>query len=395
MQRRGAVSPETLAAQALGETDPATGGLAPVINLSTNYEQQPDGSYRQDRVYTRADNPTSEHAEQLLAALEGGGCGCALFGSGMAAATAVFQALLPGDHVLVSRVLYWGVRKWLAEFALTWGLDVEFTDTTDLAAVAAAIRPGRTRLLWAETPANPMWEVTDLAAVCDLAHRAGVRVAVDNTVPTPVLTRPFEHGADLVVHSATKYLNGHGDVLAGAVLAARQDPFWERIRSWRRSAGAMPGPFEAWLLQRGMRTLFLRVRRASDNAMAIAAHFDGHPALSAVLYPGLAGHPGHQIAARQMDGGFGGMLSIRLAGGAGHAQAVLREVRVFKRATSLGGVESLIEHRKASEGPSSPVPDDLLRLSAGIEDPGDLIADLEAALEAAGGEAGAGREGGR
>jgi cystathionine gamma-synthase len=297
--------------------------------------------------------------------------------------------------VLVSRVLYWGVRKWLAEFALTWGLDVEFTDTTDLAAVAAAIRPGRTRLLWAETPANPMWEVTDLAAVCNLAHRAGVRVAVDNTVPTPVLTRPFEHGADLVVHSATKYLNGHGDVLAGAVLAARQDPFWERIRSWRRSAGAMPGPFEAWLLQRGMRTLFLRVRRASDNAMAIAAHFDGHPALSAVLYPGLAGHPGHQIAARQMDGGFGGMLSIRLAGGAGHAQAVLREVRVFKRATSLGGVESLIEHRKASEGPSSPVPDDLLRLSAGIEDPGDLIADLEAALEAAGGEAGAGREGGR
>jgi cystathionine gamma-synthase len=388
MQRRGGVSPETLAVQALGETDLATGGLAPVINLSTNYEQQPDGSFRQDRHYTRADNPTSEHAERLLAALEGGGCACALFGSGMAAATAVFQALLPGDHVLVSRVLYWGVRKWLAEFALTWGLDVEFTDTTDLATVAAALRPGRTRLLWVETPANPMWEVTDLAAVCDLAHRAGARVAVDNTVATPVLTRPFEHGADLVMHSATKYLNGHGDVLAGAVLSARADPFWERIRSWRRTAGAMPGPFEAWLLQRGMRTLFLRVRRACENAMVIAAHFDGHPALSAVLYPGLAGHPGHQIAARQMDGGFGGMLSIRLAGGAGHAQAVLREVRVFKRATSLGGVESLIEHRKASEGPSSPVPDDLLRLSAGIEDPGDLIADLDAALKAADREAG-------
>src|SRR6266550_5869670 len=309
------VSPETLAAQGLGEADPFSGGLAPVINLSTNYEQQPDGSYRQGRVYTRADNPTSEHAEQLLAALEGGaledGCACALFGSGMAAATAVFQSLLPGDHVLVSRVLYWGVRKWLAEFALTWGLDVEFTDTSDLDAVAAAIRPGRTRLLWLETPANPMWEVTDLAAACDLAHAAGARVAVDNTVATPVLTRPFEFGADLVVHSATKYLNGHGDVLAGAVLAARRDPFWERIRSWRRNAGAMPGPFEAWLLQRGMRTLFLRVRRASETAMAIAAHFEGHPGLTAVLYPGLAGHPGHQIAARQMDGGFGGMLSIR------------------------------------------------------------------------------------
>jgi cystathionine gamma-synthase len=228
-----------------------------------------------------------------------------------------------------------------------------------------------------------MWEITDLTAVCEVAHAAGVRVAVDNTVATPVLTRPFEHGADLVVHSASKYLNGHGDALAGAVLAARRDPFWERIRSWRRNAGAMPGPFEAWLLQRGMRTLFLRVHRASESALAIAAHFAGHPALTAVLYPGLPGHPGHQVAARQMTGGFGGMLSIRLAGGAGHAQAVLGEVRVFKRATSLGGVESLIEHRRDSEGPSSPVPDDLLRLSIGIEAPADLIADLETALKAA------------
>jgi cystathionine gamma-synthase len=384
----------------LGEADPASGGLAPVINLSTNYEQEPDGSYRQGRVYTRADNPTSEHAERLLAALEGGAgreqSACALFGSGMAAATAVFQSLLPGDHVLVSRALYWGVRNWLAEFANTWGLDVEFTDTSDLPAVAAAIRPGRTRLLWVETPANPMWEITDLAAACELAHEAGIRVAVDNTVATPVLTRPFEHGADLVVHSATKYLNGHGDVLAGAVLSARRDPFWERITSWRRNAGAMPGPFEAWLLQRGMRTLFLRVPRASQTALALATRFRGHPALDAVLYPGLPEHPGHQIAARQMHGGFGGMLSIRLAGGAAHARAVLREVRVFKRATSLGGVESLIEHRRGSEGPSSPVPDDLLRLSIGIEAPDDLIADLEAALDAvgrsparpAGGEAG-------
>lgn len=378
------LSAETLAAQALGDVDLSSGGLAPVINPSTNYERQPDGSYRQDRVYTRADNPTSEQAERLLAALEGGadpgGCACALFGSGMAAATAVFQSLLPGDHVLVSRVLYWGVRRWLAEFALTWGLDVEFTDTADLAAVAAAIRPGRTRLIWVETPANPMWEITDLTALCELGHAAGARVAVDNTVATPVLTRPFEFGADLVVHSATKYLNGHGDVLAGAVLAARRDPFWERIRSWRRNAGAMLGPFEAWLLLRGMRTLFLRVHRASETALAIATRFDGHPALSAVLYPGLPSHPGHQIAARQMRGGFGGMLSFRLAGGAGDARAVLRAVRVFKRATSLGGVESLIEHRREAEGPSSPVPDDLLRLSVGIEPGEDLIADLDAAL---------------
>src|SRR5207237_2328139 len=171
---------------------------------------------------------------------------------------------------------------WLAEFALTWGLDVEFTDTSDLAAVAAAIRPGRTRLLWAETPANPMWEITDLAAVCELAHSAGVRVAVDNTVATPVLTRPLELGADLVVHSATKYLNGHSDVLAGAVLSARHDPFWERIRSWRRNAGATLGTFEAWLLQRGMRTLFLRVRRAWERRLAIATHFHGPPAAPSV-----------------------------------------------------------------------------------------------------------------
>jgi cystathionine gamma-synthase len=381
LTKHRSLSPQTMAAQALGETDPATGAVAPVITMSTNFEQRPDGSYPQGRVYTRADNPTSEHAERLLGALEGGEC--VLFSSGMAAVTAVFQALLPGDHVLVSRVLYWGVRKWLAEFALTWGLDVEFTDTTDPGAVAAAIRPGRTRLLWLETPANPMWEVTDLAAVCELAHAAGVRVAVDNTVATPVLTRPFEYGADLVVHSASKYLNGHGDVLAGAVLAARRDPLWERIRSWRRNAGAMPGPFEAWLLQRGMRTVFLRVQRASETALAIATHLAGHPALTTVLYPGLPGHPGHQVAARQMTGGFGGMLSIRVAGGAGRAHAVLREVRVFKRATSLGGVESLIEHRRTSEGPSSPVPDDLLRLSVGIEAPGDLVTDLEAALDAA------------
>ncbi|MBV8186074.1 MAG: PLP-dependent transferase [Alphaproteobacteria bacterium] len=374
--------PETLVAQALGEVDPVSGGLTPPISLSTNYEQLPDGSYHQARVYTRADNPTYEHAERMLAMLEGGSH-CMLFASGMAAAIAVFQSLLPGDHVVVSRVLYWGVRKWLAEFGLSWGLDVEFVDMGDLAAVQVALRPGSTRLVWVETPANPTWEVSDLRALCDLAHAAGARVAVDNTVATPVLTRPMEFGADLVVHSATKYLNGHSDVLAGAVLSIRNDPFWQRIRSWRRTAGAVPGPFEAWLLVRGMRTLFLRVARASETALIIARHFENHPAVRAVLYPGLPSHPGHAIAARQMTGGFGGMLSIRVAGGAEHARSVLTAVKVFKRATSLGGVESLIEHRSSMEGPSSPVPDDLLRLSIGIEAPKDLLADLEAALETA------------
>jgi cystathionine gamma-synthase len=375
------LSPETQVAQALGEIDPVTGALAPSISLSTNFEQAPDGSYHQGRVYSRADNPTYEQAERMLAMLEGASGGCILFASGMAAAIAVFQSLVPGDHVVVARMLYWGVRKWLAEFGLTWGLDVEFVDTSDLDAVKAALRPGKTRLVWVETPANPTWDVCDLAAICTLAHAAGARVAVDNTVPTPVLTKPIEMGADIVVHSATKYLNGHSDVLAGAVLSARNDPFWQRIRSWRRTAGAVPGAVEAWLLVRGMRTLFLRVRRASDSALAVAKHFETHPALSAVLYPGLPSHPGHAIAARQMTGGFGGMLSIRVAGGAERARAVLAAVEVFKRATSLGGVESLIEHRSSMEGPSSPVPDDLLRLSIGIETPEDLIADLEAALE--------------
>jgi cystathionine gamma-synthase len=276
--------------------------------------------------------------------------------------------------------LYWGVRKWLAEFGLTWGLDVEFVDTTDLTAVARAIRTGRTRFIWVETPANPMWDITDLMALAQVAHAADVQVVVDNTVATPVLTRPIAYGADLVVHSATKYLNGHGDVLAGAVVTARLDAFWERIRSWRRNAGGVVGPFEAWLLQRGMRTLFLRVRRSSETALVLAQHFDSHPRLQQVLYPGLISHPGHAIAARQMTCGFGGMLSVRVAGGEEAAMAVAAAVRVFKRATSLGGVESLIEHRRSTEGPSSPVPGDLLRLSIGLETPEDLAADLEAAL---------------
>lgn len=375
------LSRETLAAQAMGAVDPETGALVPPLHPATTYEMHPDGSLTDGRAYTRADNPTYDPAEKLLNVLEGG-TGCILFASGNAAATTVFQSLLPGDHVLVSRILYWGIRKWLAEFAVSWGLDVEFVDVTDLEALQAAIRPGATRLLWLETPANPTWEITDIAAAAEIAHAAQVGVAVDNTVPTPVLTRPLELGADLVVHSATKYLNGHSDVLAGAVVTARLDPLWERIRSWRRNAGAMLGPFEAWLLQRGMRTLFIRVQRASETALWLAQKLEGHPALKAVLYPGLPSHPGHEIAAQQMQGGFGGMLSIQVAGDAEQALAVAAAARVFKRATSLGGVESLIEHRRSTEGPSSPVPGDLLRLSVGLETPEDLLADLTAALDA-------------
>ena len=382
---KAALSPETLTAQALGRVDPVSRALIPSLHPSTTFERDADGGYSSGRGYARPHNPTYDEAEDLLAALEGGQ-DCLLFASGMAAANAVFQSLLPGDHVVVPKVMYWALRKWLVDFAVSWGLEVEFVDTHDLAALARAMRPGKTQLVWLETPANPTWEITDIRAAADIVHAARARLAVDSTVASPVLTRPLELGADLVVHSASKYLNGHSDVLAGAVIGARDDGFWQRIRAWRRDGGAMLGTLEAWLLQRGMRTLFVRVARCSESALAIARHFLDHPRISHVLYPGLPGHPGHAIAARQMQGGFGGMLSIRIRGGEAAAMSVAAGVQVFKRATSLGGVESLIEHRASIEGPATPVPADLLRLSIGLESKDDLIADLEQALSGLTGE---------
>lgn len=377
---RGNLAPETLAAQALGRIDDVTRALVPAIHPSTTYERDPDGGYSSGRGYTRPHNPTYDDPEELIATLEGGS-DCLLFASGMAAATAVFQSLLPGDHVVASRVMYWALRTWMVDFAMSWGLEIEFVDTSNLSMLAAAIRPGKTRLVWLETPANPTWDVTDIAAASEIAHGAHARLAVDSTVATPVLTRPLALGADLVVHSASKYLNGHSDVLAGAIVCANEDSFWQRIRAWRRDAGAVLGPFEAWLLLRGMRTLFVRVQRCSESALAIARHLEGHPRIATVLYPGLPGHPGHAVAARQMTGGFGGMLSIRHKDGEAAAVATAARIAVFKRATSLGGVESLVEHRASIEGPSTPVPPDLLRLSIGLENPDDLIADLEQALD--------------
>ncbi len=371
--------PATLAAQAIGRPDEATGALIPPLYATTTYLRDPDNQYRRGRSYGRADNPTFDHPEALLNALEGG-AGCLVFASGMAAATTVFQALAPGDHVIAPKVMYWGLRHWLISFGRPWGLAVELVDTSDLDALAAAIRPGATRLVWIETPANPTWAITDIAAAAELAHRAGARLVVDGTAATPVLTRPLALGADLVMHSASKYLNGHSDVVAGAVVTARADDFWARIRALRHDAGAILGPFEAWLLLRGMRTLHLRVERACRSALFLAERLRGHPNVAAVLYPGLADHPGHAVAARQMQGGFGGMLSIRVRGGEAAAIATAAKVEIWQRATSLGGVESLIEHRASIEGENSPVPPELLRLSVGIEHPDDLLADLEHAL---------------
>jgi cystathionine gamma-synthase len=260
---------------------------------------------------------------------------------------------------------------------------VDFVDSSDLAAMAAAIKPGTTKLVYIETPGNPLWTITDIAAVAEIAHAAGALLAVDSTAATPVLTRPLRLGADLVMHSASKYLNGHSDVIAGVVVAAQPGETWERVQTVRTQLGAIIGPFEAWLLLRGLRTLDVRVRTQAATALAIAARLAGDGRVSHVLYPGLAQHPGHAVAARQMSGGYGGMLSIRVGGGERAAIATAAQVRLWKRATSLGGVESLIEHRASVEGPHSPCPPDLLRLSVGLEDPGDLTGDLEQALNAA------------
>jgi cystathionine gamma-synthase len=373
------MKPETSAARALGAVDPTTGALTPPIHVATTYARTGDGAPVAGYEYARADHPGFEPAERLLAELEGGRAAL-LCSSGMAAASAPFCALVPGDHVVVPRVMYWGLRAWLSEFALSWGIAVSFVDTTDVDAVADAVHPGRTRLVWVETPANPTWDVTDIAAVATVAHDAHALLAVDNTVATPVHTRPIALGADLVVHSATKYLNGHGDVVAGAVVAADDGPFTQRIRAWRRGAGAVPGGVEAWLLLRGMRTLFPRVRQSSATALRIAEHFTDDLRLIAVLYPGLPTHPGHATARRQMADGFGGMLSLRIRGGEAAARETIARLQVFARATSLGGTESLAEHRGPAEGPSTPVPADLVRCSIGLEHPDDLITDLDRAL---------------
>jgi cystathionine gamma-synthase len=383
------MKPASIAAQALGWVDGETRAIAPPIHTSTTFVRDADYQYRSGRVYARADNPAFDQAEAVLTALEGGHA-TLLFASGMAAATAVFQALSPGDHVLAPKVMYWSLRNWLMNFATHWGLRVEFIDMADPAALRRAVLPGKTRLVWIETPANPLWTITDIGATCEIAHGAGAVAVVDSTVATPVLTRPLELGADIVMHAATKYLNGHSDLIAGTLTAREDSPLWQRIRMVRAQIGGIPGSFEAWLLTRGMRTLFPRVRAACAGARAIAEHFARHPSIEAVLYPGLPAFPGHAIAARQMQGGFGGMLSIRVRGrdasaAAGEAAAIstAAHVGLWKRATSLGGVESLIEHRASVEGAGTPAPGNLLRLSVGIEDTGDLIDDLEQALQRA------------
>ncbi len=378
MTKKNEPHPETLAAQGLGRVTEKYREVVPPIHVSTTYERGADGSYPGGRIYARADNPTFDPPEALIAALEGAHSAL-LFSSGQAAAAAVFQALAPGDAAVVPRNMYWGFRKWLLEFAAPRGLRVELYENASIDDLAAKARAAKPKVIWIETPANPTWDVTDIAATSAIAREVGAIVAVDSTVATPMLTRPLELGASIVMHSATKYLNGHSDVIAGALAAARADELWERIRSVRAAGGAVLGPFEAWLVLRGMRTLALRVERACATAMAIARRFERDPRVT-VLYPGLESHPNHAVAARQMRGGFGGMISLRVKAGEAASREFTARLRVFKRATSLGSVESLAEHRASVEGPGTTCPPDLVRLSVGVEHADDLVADIEQAL---------------
>jgi cystathionine gamma-synthase len=371
----------TLAAQALGKEDPITKAIVPPVHLATTYIRDPDNQYRSGYVYGRSDNATVHQTEAVIAALEGAQ-EALVFASGMAAATSVVLALEKPSHIVASEVMYWGFRNWLSE-ASRFGHSVDFVDTTDLDAMRKAVKPGKTNLVWIETPGNPLWTITDIAAVAEIAHSAGAICAVDSTVATPIFTRPLALGADIVMHSATKYLNGHSDVVAGALTCARSDRLWPRIRSVRSQHGAILGPFEAWLLMRGLRTLDVRVRTQTETATLLATWLGHHPNIDRVLYPGLKTHPGHSVAARQMIGGFGAMLSIQVRGGERAAIDTAARVNLWKRATSLGGVESLIEHRASVEGANSPCPPDLLRLSAGLEDSEELFADLDRSLRGA------------
>lgn len=370
---------DTLLAQAGGAMDDATGGVIPAMQASTTYIRDPDNAYRRGFDYGRDRNPNVVLAEKVLCGLEGGK-EALLLASGMAAATVAIRAIATGGRVVAPKVMYWGLRKWLMAQAAAGAISLDLIDMTDPAAVDRALEAPDVRLVWVETPANPTWVLSDIEAITTKAHGRGALVIVDNTVPTPLLTRPLDLGADLVMHSATKYLNGHSDVVAGALVTGAQSEVWDRIKVIRHDEGAILGPFEAWLLLRGMRTLHLRLRHACGAAMHLAAALERHADVERVLYPGLPTHPGHLLAARQMQGGYSGMLSIVVRGGEAAAIRTAALVQIWKRATSLGGVESLLEHRASIEGPGSPAAPGLLRLSVGAEDPADLLADLDQAL---------------
>jgi len=368
---------ETLAVHAGAEPDAATGAITPPIHLTTTFEREPDGSYPHGYIYTRTNNPNREALERALAVLEGGEA-AACFASGSAAAAAIFRTLRPGDHVVAPNDLYHGITKLLKQVFVPWGLEVSFVDTSDVETVRRAWQ-GNTKLLWLETPSNPLLKISDVATLAEFAHSRGALLACDATWTPPTVQRSLHLGADLVLHSTTKYLAGHSDVLGGAVVAKAATGVFEGIRAVQNLEGAVPSPFDCWLVLRSLRTLPYRMRAHTENAGKVAAFLAAQPQVERVHYPGLASHPGHAVAQKQMES-FGGMLSFKVVGGEAAAMRVAAGVRLFTRGTSLGGVESLLEHRASIEGPESTTPKGLLRVSVGLEHPDDLIADLRQAM---------------
>ena len=359
--------------------DSKTGAVIPAIQPSTTFARKEDYSLVGDYIYSRNGSPTVAHAEGLLCELEEG-FETRLFASGMGAASALVETVEAGQRIAAPSIMYHGVKTWMLRQQAMRNVGLDLFDAADSASLARAIIPGKTAIVWIETPVNPTWDVIDIKAAAEAAHAAGAILVVDSTCAPPVISKPLTLGADIVFHSATKYLNGHSDVTAGVLTAREASPRWEALKEAQIGLGATLGSFEAYLLIRGLRTLFLRVEQASRNALALARHFEKHPRLAGVLYPGLESHPQHRIAKKQMVGGFGGMLSILVKGDEAQTRRVAGRLKVFTPATSLGGVESLAEHRKSVEGPNSIVPENLVRFSIGIEDVADLIADLEQAL---------------
>ena len=369
---------ETLSVHVGREVDASTGAVAPAIQLSTTFERDADGEFSRGYSYTRAANPGRRALEDCVAALEGGADAVA-YASGSAASLAVFSILRPGDHVVAPIEAYHGTTQQLRDIIAPMGVAVSFVDMTNVDALRAALTD-KTRLVWIETPSNPMLNLSDIEQLAELAHGRGAVVCCDNTFATPLWQKPLELGADLVMHSSTKYFGGHSDVMGGAVVARDRGGLSDQLRAYQATAGNVPSGFDCWLLRRSLMTLACRVRAQTENAAAIADFLNKHRSIERVLYPGLRNHPGHAIAARQMRGGFGAMLSFCVRGGRDEAFAVAARTQVFIRATSLGGVESLIEHRASVEGPHTVAPENLLRLSVGLEHIDDLIADLDQAL---------------
>jgi cystathionine gamma-synthase len=373
------VGQNTLCVHSAHAPEPATGALSQPIYLTTTFERDADGGYPRGYRYSREGTPNRTSLEACIAALEGG-IGAAAFASGLAANMAVLELLSAGDRLVAPLDAYYGSLKQFTEYCKRRGVAVELADFTDLTAVRNAVGGGA-RMVWIETPTNPLLNITDLEAVTAIAHRAGALVVCDNTFATPICQQPCDFGVDLIIHSGTKYLGGHSDVLSGLAVVREDRALLEHLQAWQRTAGASLAPFDCWLLRRSIATLALRVRTQCAGALQVAEFLARHPAIEQVFYPGLPQHRAHATAVAQMPGGFGAMLSVCVSGGRQAALETASRTRLFARATSLGGVESLIEHRASIEGPESRTPQNLLRLSVGIEEPVDLIADLEQALK--------------